>query len=327
MNSEWLNSAVKNIEVPTEEIFSSIEKGIAQGQKQAKQKSKTSFMKKAPLLSAAAAALILASGFVYSPMANALTNIPLIGSIYENYQMDIGQNLVEQNLISPYNETVINGDVALTITSTFFDGQYIGITFQAEGSGLTEQITDAGPESGYSYTLFNNTNDTDGWSSTMGGLEKVDTRYSAGMILEAPAAFDGKEVTIPITFNSIGGVQGEWHFDIPVEQLPTTTIQVDQSTSSSDELYTADIESLVLGNSSAVLNYTNHTASQLESYTFSLEVYDADNKKVALNSLGNDQAIIELGQSSDTNFLKIIPTWSNSNEIIKLEPVQVNLGE
>ena len=54
--------------------------------------------------------------------------------------MPIGQELAAKQLITELNEVVEDNGVKMRITSTFYDGQYIGLTFKATGENLSDTI-------------------------------------------------------------------------------------------------------------------------------------------------------------------------------------------
>ena len=78
--------------------------------------------------------------------------------------MPIGQELASEQLITELHETVENNGVKMTVTSIFYDGQYIGLTFKATGDHLEDTIGGdrvGAPESGFTYEMFDRT-DTSG---------------------------------------------------------------------------------------------------------------------------------------------------------------------
>ena len=150
MKKDWFNIKTDNIEVPTEELFSAIEKGLDNGRRNRKNKRKTWL---AASFASMAASLILISGFAFSPMTKVLANVPVIGSIYESLHMKIGKELEAKNLVTELNQTASDNGVDVTLTSVYYDGVYVGITFKAEGEDLTNEINRDGLLTDYDYYL------------------------------------------------------------------------------------------------------------------------------------------------------------------------------
>lgn len=73
------------------------------------------------------------------------------------------------------------------MTSIFYDGQQVGLTFKATGESLADTIGEENaPESGYTYEMFDRTDETTWWCGTMGSLIKEGDGYTGAMILENP---------------------------------------------------------------------------------------------------------------------------------------------
>ena len=89
MPKDLFNSYTNDIEVPKEDLIRAIDTGIERGEKFLKTNKRTSILKRTSFLTSAAATLLLASGFVFSPVTNVLAQVPLIGGIYEKYQMQL----------------------------------------------------------------------------------------------------------------------------------------------------------------------------------------------------------------------------------------------
>ena len=68
MREDLLNSYLKDIEVPTEEIMIAIDKGIKQGEKFRNNKKDKTILKRGSFFVSIAASLLLVSGFFFSPV-------------------------------------------------------------------------------------------------------------------------------------------------------------------------------------------------------------------------------------------------------------------
>ncbi len=327
MNKEWFDKSLSEIEVPTDEVFLAIDKGIRLGEKEMKSQKRKSIIKMTSIIASTAATLFLASGFIFSPITNALANVPLIGSIYEQFNSEVGKELASKNLVTEHNQEVSSSGVDITVTSAFYDGNYIGITFKADGNGLSESLnSESSPEAGYSYHLFDGT-ESEQWGGTMEQLIKTADGYIGAMTLEYPHKQLPADFTLPLTFTFAGGVKGNWQFNVPVTQIQNEKIMTEERSISQDEAYSFDMESVTKAEVTTILDYKIIKPIVEGEYLFNLQVFDNHGKKLSLDSVGSGRAILSEGIDDDTEFLMIHPEFSKGKELIKLESLKVDLNK
>lgn len=254
MNKEHFNKEIDEIEVPQREIFAAIDKGLEKGRKEKIPKRKS----KGRLFSTVAAIVVasfLAAGFIFAPISHALSSIPLLGSIYEKVGMQIGYELLESDLITQLNQKASSNGVDITITSAYYDGNIIGVTFNAKGDKVSmDRVGDRGPETGYNFHLFDG-DEQNQWSETMTEFAETEDGYIASIEFYNPDANPSKNYTLPLTFTYITGVKGVWKFDVPVEQIPSETVYSEAKTELADQGYSLQMESVVKGQATTILNY------------------------------------------------------------------------
>lgn len=325
MQKNLFDSSTIDIEVPKEEIMRSIDRGIERGEKFRKIYKFTSVLKRTSFFTSAAAVLLLTSGFVFSPVTNVLAQVPLIGGIYEKYQMPIGQELASEQLITEINETAKDNGVEMVISSIFYDGSYVGLTFKATGETLSDSIGgERSPESGFTYEMYDG-KDTSTWPGTMGSLTKEGDGYVGALILNNPNPIAESSLTLPITFTHIAGVRGEWAFNLAVEKLPSKQYAIGQTVASPDGKYQIEFQSINVGKTNAILSYTILNTAQIEGELFDLDIYDANGDKIRQKSLSDSKVIFEIRSENTTEFLMVEPRFRIGNEEIQLETLKINL--
>ncbi|UOQ50400.1 DUF4179 domain-containing protein [Gracilibacillus caseinilyticus] len=254
MDKERLHREIDEIEVPQSEIYHAIEKGMEEGRKEKvpKRRSKVKFFSAAASIAAVA---FLAAGFIFAPISYALSSIPLLGSIYDKVGMQIGEELLESDLVTQLNQKASSKGVDITITSAYYDGNVIGITFNAKGDKLSlDRVGGAGPEAGYGFHLFDG-KEQNQWSASMSGLKETEDGYIASIEFYNDDADLLENDTLPLTFTSMTGVKGRWKFDVPVEQIPSETIYSEAATELEGSGYSLQMESIVKGKATTILNY------------------------------------------------------------------------
>ncbi|MEK5382824.1 DUF4179 domain-containing protein [Niallia sp. FSL W8-0635] len=251
-----IKQEISEIEFPKHEVFHAINKGLKRGRREKRMATKSSSIKKWGIISSIAASAFLTSGLLFAPVTSVLAAVPIVGPIYEKFSMQIGVELLENNLITQLNKEAKSNGINMIITSAYYDGNVIGITFKATGDKISlDKIGDKGPETGYSFHLFNG-KEQQQWSASMTALEKMEDGYVAAVEFYNPDANLPEDYTLPLTFTSITGVKGSWRFDIPVKQIPSETITTTgESIFKEDKDYSIHIDSVTKGKATTLLNY------------------------------------------------------------------------
>ncbi|MDR4889688.1 DUF4179 domain-containing protein [Fredinandcohnia sp. QZ13] len=314
------------MEIPTQELHSAIEKGIERGERLRRNRKYIKPLKRTSFITSGAAAVLLVSGFIFSPVNQVLAQVPIIGGIYENYQMPIGQNLAADQLITEINETAENNGVKISITSIFYDGSYVGLTFKASGENLSDTFGgETGPESGYSYKMFDG-KDTSGWGGTNGTLSRRGNEYFGAMILENPNEKNPGELTLPITFTHMAGVQGEWSFNLSVDKLPSREIELNRTLFSSNKEYSVHFNDINIGKTNAILTYEELETAGIEGENLYFEIISDQGEKLSLNTVSNSKIIFDIDSKNPPKFIQVKPTYKNGNEKIDLGTLKINLN-
>ncbi|MEH7385293.1 DUF4179 domain-containing protein [Bacillus sp. JJ1521] len=314
-----------DMEIPTQELHLAIEKGIERGDKFRQKRKYVQPLKRTSLFTTGAAAVLLASGFIFSPINQVLAQVPIIGGIYENYQMQIGQDLAADQLITEIYETVENNGAKMSITSIFYDGSFVGLTFNASGDNLSDTFGgDTGPESGYTYEMFDG-KDTSNWGASMGTITRQGNDYVGAMILENPNEKNPDELTLPITFTHMAGVQGEWSFNLSVKKLPSREIELNQTLFSSNKEYSLKFKDINIGKTNAILTYEELQTAGVEGENLHFTIVDDQGEKISLNTVSNSKMIFEIDSKNPPMFIQVKPSYKIGKEEISLGTLKVDL--
>lgn len=338
MNKIWFNEKVSNIEIPEEELFLAIDKGIKEGRKRKTFKRNTKWIAS---LTTIAASLLIASGFVFSPVAKVMANAPIIGSFYKNLyegyegpSFKMGRQLESNNLITELHETVTDNGVNVTITSAYYDGSYIGVSFKAEGLDLTEEELEKLENSDdgsfeYDFDIKQEIRPISGGNSH---LKKIDNHYVGAVEMEYDLDEFPKDFPFSITFQRIGNVEGKWHFEVPVTQIPTKKYEIVNNTVK-DEKYSFTLESLMIGESNMRINFkTSIPEDEIgETVHVTYKIYNDKREEFAydtIDSIGHDNITFQTGVG-DTDYILIYPMYyeKGGHEYKKLDPIKVKIKD
>ena len=317
------NDLFDGIEVPKAEVAHAIQQGITKGKNVQNVRKNKSITKKLSIFGSVAAAAVLASGLIIAPIGNVLAQVPFIGDYYQKLQMPIGEEMASEQLITEFNESVTNNGVTMTITSAFYDGHFLGITFKASGENLTGQIGgDNAPESGYTFDLFTQGDDTDGFGGTMAPLVKEGDAYIGAIIFNNDQV---KDLTVlPITFTYITGVFGEWNFNVPIKALPSKILTLQQTSTSSNQDYAVHFTDAVINKASVIVNFDiqKQVGLEGEQLLFRSKV-KSKNGYASLRSESGNSIILE--KAIDTEKIILEPYFKINKKEINLTPIEIDL--
>ncbi|MBW3112230.1 DUF4179 domain-containing protein [Bacillus sp. MCCB 382] len=263
MDRKWFEEELEKIEVPKDDLYRSISTGIQKGRKH---KVRRKRLKVSAGITTAAASMILVSGFLFSPVNNALAKLPVLGGIYEKVGSGVGKELYSSDKVTEVNQAATSNGVDITITSSYYDGNVIGVTFKAKGDDLSIEHMDEGnrPVSGYSYHLFDGKEQKQ-WGAGSSGLKKDGEEFIGSIEFYK----DGKELpedfTLPLTFTHMADVNGTWSFDVPVKRIPSETMQTDARTVSPDGEFELQMTSVTKGKATTILEYKYTVESEKDS--------------------------------------------------------------
>ncbi|BCB05201.1 DUF4179 domain-containing protein [Bacillus sp. KH172YL63] len=252
MDNKKIHDAFEQIPVPKEKVLNAISKGIDRNENSGRGKKKKIFAGAAS--AAAVIVLTIASGFVSPVMNNVLANAPLIGGIFQEFNDQRGLNLASQNAVTQLNESVTKNGVTVKLTSAYFDGSVVSITGFVD-DGVENGRNEEG-EVSFDVNFENNKGDHDPWlDGKSTDLRKVDNGYNFQWKMYYPYEDFNENFTLPITIHNINGIQGEWNFNIPIEQDTNRTIVIDQGKEYPDKNGSIRIKEIITAKESSSLVY------------------------------------------------------------------------
>jgi len=314
MKKQFFQDEFNKIEVPESDVLKAIQTGVKRANTGTiTPKRKTRMI---ALSSVAAATIVLSSSFLSPTLSKALADVPVVGTFYGNFNDLIGRNLELQTLITEINETSSNKNVDVTITSAYYDGAVIGVTFKVKGNVKAEED---GRVSGM-YEIF----DGDGAisdSRELTYMEVSEDGYTGHIQLHYPKTSLPEETTFPLEFKRIGEKEGSWRFDVPITQLAYETINVGQESTNIEADVSLQIDSIIAGNASTSIDYTATLPSEGKHDQIRLEVYDDQGEQLHLLSDGIDLETSKEGNRMIVKGRSIIPeALQGKTEYLDIQP-------
>ncbi|WP_066070228.1 DUF4179 domain-containing protein [Neobacillus soli] len=304
MEKKLFHDEIEKIEVPKEDVLQAIKTGVRRANSSEKQRKN-----KVLLFSTAAAAVIMiSSSFMFPSISKVMADMPLVGLLYKDL---VGEDLASQKLITQVNETASSKGINVAITSAYYDGAVIGVTFDVKGNVKTDED---GRARGF-YEIFNG-DESLGETKEVIYMDPSGKGFSGHIQLSYPKSELPADTTFPLEFKSIGDKEGSWRFNVPIKQLSYETKVVDQE--STWNHYKIHVDSIITGQASTAINYTATIPSQGKHDDIRMELYDDKGNPIHLitdmtlekNKVG-DQIIIK----GRTNILQPLKGKSSYLEI------------
>lgn len=251
MDKEIFRRMYEEIEVPKEDVSQAIAQGIRRAIPKKKKR------KLAIIISAIAATLLLASGFVSPTMSQVFANVPLLGRLFASFEDSLGEKLASKELVTELNESITKNGVTVTLTSAYFDGVNVSITGHVKGKlrfnkGEEDEVS-------FDVNFDHNKGDADPWLGGSHDIRKKGDGYDFQMVLIYPYVNIKENFTLPMIIHYINGIHGEWNFDVPIERAPSKNIVLDKERQYENNGIGIHLRSITVGQASASLDVETST--------------------------------------------------------------------
>ncbi|WP_286230889.1 DUF4179 domain-containing protein [Neobacillus mesonae] len=266
MEQKLFHEQYEKIDVPQDEVLKAIKTGV-NGAKIGRKSRKN----KAIALSAAAAAgIFISSSFMFPSFSKVMADMPVVGYFYRDL---VGENLAAQKLITKLNETASYKGIDVDITSAYYDGAVIGVTFDVKGKLKTEED---GRVMGF-YEIFKGDENL-GETKEIVYMEPTENGFTGKIQLSYPKTELPADTTFPLKFKSIGDKKGAWRFDVPIKQLPFEIKTVDKE--SVKDGYKVHVDKIITGKASTAVNYTLTMPDKEKNDHVYLEYFDNNGNSI-----------------------------------------------
>lgn len=280
MKEKLYKDQYNNIELPENELLRSIQSGID------KAEGKSSFKRQRTMkrsILSTTAAVFLSVTFLSPGMSIALADVPVIGEAYHVFNDMVGRNLSSQQLVTELDEKSSYRGIDVVVTSAYYDGAVVGVSFKVEGRVKEDEFNNI---SGF-YEIY------DGNEGISDSKETVTMEQSGdGYVGQIQLSYPYKELpastSFPLEFKRIGGKEGSWKFEVPIEQLPYEEMKVNHSGFNEKADVAVQFDSIIEGQASTAINYTGTFPLEGENDQVRLEVFDDQGDRVNISMDGID---------------------------------------
>ena len=336
MEKKSLREVYEKIEVPKDSILDAIKAGKERASHDVTKNKMVP--RKIVWSTVAAVTIIVSSSFISPSLSHVMAKVPLLGDVYSAFNDLVGRSLQSQDLITELNQNFSFKGVDVTITNAYYDGAVIGVTFSVNGNVRTEED---GRIQGF-YEIFDGKGGISD-SKEIVYMEPSDSGYIGHIQLNYPRTELPPETNFPLEFKMIGDKEGSWRFNVPINQLPYETVNVDKGTKDEDAEVNVHFDSIIEGKASTAINYTatfpiegKHDQVRLEAYddkgreiNISMDGIDLETTKENNKIIVKGRSIIPQSLDGETSYIVAHPkvALSEPDYFIKLNdatPIEIN---
>ena len=141
MNKEKVSTSINQIEVQLEKLLAKEKAAISKGKKKTTVKRTT---KRSLLVACALGISLFGSGFVSTGMANALSNIPLIGTIYKDFRDIASEKIERDHLATMIDKQVTQNGITMTVKEAAYDGTRLMVSVMYTGENDISNFREIG---------------------------------------------------------------------------------------------------------------------------------------------------------------------------------------
>ncbi|ATP40654.1 DUF4179 domain-containing protein [Solibacillus sp. R5-41] len=281
MEKKPFRDEYEKIEVPQEDVLKAIQTGI--GRASLHKVSRRNNRRRKPFILSAAAAIFISSSFIVPSMSQALAEVPLIGTLYTNFNDLVGRSLASQQLITELNASASHRGIDVTVTSAYYDGAVVGVTFHVKGDVKTESN---GRLMGF-YEIFDG-DDGIADSKELVYLDQTDGGFVGNIRLNYPKTELPPNTTFPLEFKRLGNKEGTWKFDVPIKQLAYEERDINEERSNIKAEVNVLFDSIIHGEASTAINYTASFPLESKNDQVRLDIFDDQGNEINVLSDGID---------------------------------------
>ncbi|MBG9452969.1 hypothetical protein ABE61_02450 [Lysinibacillus sphaericus] len=252
MNKDNFNRSIDSINVPVEKLRAREKTAIFQAKKKRKVGRTT---KQSILVACGLCITLLGSGFVSTGMAEALSNIPLIGPIYKDFR-DIASDKIEHDqLTTVIDKQDSKNGLTMTVKEAAYDGSRLIVTVVYTGEkelSMEEEIV------GFNYLTINGQPVKPAIGST--GQDDINSKT---IIEHHQFTFSnyneyGDEIEIAVHGEDLFGYEGKLKVSFPLKKIKGDVFEFypEVSTKTVDEVYMLTAEKVTFSPLSTRIDLT-----------------------------------------------------------------------
>jgi hypothetical protein len=214
MNKDKFNKSIDNIHVPMDKLVAREKVAMFQGKKKRSVRKTTKY---SSLIACGMCLSILGSGFFSKAMADVLSHIPLIGTIYQDFN-DIAADKIEHNqLATLIDKQDSENGLTMTVKEAVYDGNRLVVTVVYTGEKALSMKEE---EIGFNYITINEQEEINNVIGSSGSAQTDEKE----IIEHHEFTFSnyneyGDKIEVAVHGKDLFGYKGELEVTFPLEKI------------------------------------------------------------------------------------------------------------
>ncbi|WP_342430313.1 DUF4179 domain-containing protein [Neobacillus sp. FSL H8-0543] len=319
MNKEKFNQSIDNIDVPLEKLLAREKAAMNQGKNRRKHGRTT---KQSILVACGLCISLLGSGFVSTGMAEALSNIPLIGPIYNDFRDIASEKIERDQLTTVIEKQDSQNGLKMTVKEAAYDGGRLIVTVVYTG---VKDLSLEEEKAGFNYITINGQPVKPAMGST--GQDDINSKTIIEHHQFTLSNYNeyGDKIEIAVHGEDLFGYEGKWKVAFPLEKIKgdISEFYPKVKAKTADDVYTITADKVTFSPLSTRIDLTmDYPAEMDENDTwkwFDFSVVDSNGRVY-------DRLELQSGMAGEYghHMVLALPPMDTIPQSVTLKPADVN---
>ncbi|EJS73139.1 MULTISPECIES: DUF4179 domain-containing protein [Bacillus] len=262
MNKEEFNHHINDIPIPEDRLIQREKTAVLQAKKNQYRRKNT--MKYSSLVACGICVSLLGSGFISPTMAKTLSSVPVIGSIYAQFN-DIASDKIEKDELATSIERQDNhSGLTMNVKEAVYDGGRLVVTVEYKGENPISKSNEE--KAGFSYVTINGKEVRAAIGSTSQKSKGQNTIIEQHEFTLANYGEFGDKIDVSVHGKDLFGQIGTWNVAFPLTKVESEIRKFTPNikTLTKDNLYALIVDQVTFSSLSTRIDLTFDYPKEME---------------------------------------------------------------
>ncbi|WP_144612088.1 DUF4179 domain-containing protein [Bacillus cereus] len=262
MNKEEFNHHINDIPIPEDRLIQREKTAMLQAKKNQYRRKKT--IKYSTLVACGICVSLLGSGFISPTMAKTLSSVPVIGSIYAQFN-DIASDKIEKDELATSIERQDNhSGLTMNVKEAVYDGGRLVLTVEYKGENPISKSNEE--KAGFSYVTINGKEVRAAIGSTSQKSKGQNTIIEQHEFTLANYGEFGDKIDVSVHGKDLFGQTGTWNVAFPLTKVESEILKFTPNikTLTKDNLYALTVDQVTFSSLSTRIDLTFDYPKEME---------------------------------------------------------------
>ncbi|PEX86529.1 DUF4179 domain-containing protein [Bacillus cereus] len=262
MNKEEFNHHINDIPMPEGQLIQREKAAMLQAKKNQYRRKKT--IKYSSLVACGICVSLLGCGFISPAMAKTLSGIPVIGSIYTQFN-DIASDKIEKDeLATSIERQDTHSGLTMNVKEAVYDGGRLVVTVEYKGENTISNSNEE--EAGFSYVTINGQEVRPAIGSTSQKSKGRNTIIEQHEFTLANYGEFGDKIDVAVHGKDLFGKTGTWNVAFPLAEVESEIRKFTPNikTLTKDNLYALTVDKVTFSSLSTRIDLTFDYPKEME---------------------------------------------------------------